>query len=251
MNHESTSIFRNIFSASVSSFIISPSMTVIDTSVIRNQLVMKNSSFWDVCKDTVSKGRTDDVMKRNLKNGNNVMFSVYGLTYATANLTESYCKQNEIHHRMPTACLTTLVNMIMIAWKDNKYVDLFGGNKKISIPVKNKVISNMLFGIRDGITVSSSFALKQDVCHYFEKNYNMKHNVVDGIASFALPMCVQLLSSPIHIVAIQIASGKYIGWKDAWKEIRKNYKATCYGRIIRVIPAFGVGGIVNDYFTCK
>jgi predicted membrane-bound dolichyl-phosphate-mannose-protein mannosyltransferase len=43
---------QGLFAACVSSLMVSPIMTVIDSSIVRNQLIKTNQTFWQVCKDT-------------------------------------------------------------------------------------------------------------------------------------------------------------------------------------------------------
>jgi hypothetical protein len=223
-----------IFCGVTSGFIVSPVMTIIDSSIIRSQLT--NQSF----KKSLLETSNDYLNKRiNFARPCNIMLLVYSSTYTTANLTETCCKTHNIDYKIPTLFTTSFVNIVTIAYKDKEYSKIF--NSKNHIFPK---CSYILFAIRDMITISSNFIFKND-CKNFLYNY-MPNNTADFIASLTLPIVAQTISTPLHILAIDIYQKPNIHFIDRIKNIKNPYKSVCLGRILRVIPAFCIGGFLND-----
>lgn len=93
-------------------------------------------------------------------------------------------------------------------------------------------------------TISSSFVLKKPVNEYL--NQYLSNNISDFISSFTLPVTAQFFSTPIHIYSIDLIQRPHQTIQQRLIHIKKIYWNVCMGRIIRVIPAFGLGGFIND-----
>ena len=225
--------------ALVSAGTVSPIMTVIDTAIIKSQFQKINLT--QACTETI-KDYSNGTIK--FKRPFSIMSFVYGSTYATANLTELTCHKLNIDYKMPTLVATSLVNVATIAYKDREYAKIFNQSK-----MKFPLTAYGLFALRDSFTIGSSFILKKDVISYLEKY--MSHNVADLTASFAVPMAAQVISTPIHIYSIDLFQRPQDTFSQRLEHIRKLYLSVCSGRIIRVIPAFAIGGFINDMIRPK
>jgi hypothetical protein len=77
-------------------------------------------------------------------------------------------------------------------------------------------------------------------------------------AQFAAPAAIQLLSTPLHLLGLDLynrpsgsggtAGGSAVAkvsWRERWLLIRSRWLASTAARIGRIVPAFGVGGVVN------
>jgi hypothetical protein len=113
-------------------------------------------------------------------------------------------------------------------------------NKLVKFPIQ----SNLLLATRDMMTINSAFIWKKDLINYFDKY--MMHNKSEFIASIILPIGIQFFSTPIHILAIDMYEKPNATIIERCKNIKLCYKSILFGRIIRTIPAFGVGGFIND-----
>jgi len=229
----------DFIAANVASGAILPIMSTIDMAIIRSQygtISLKEAfksqprAFWaDKSKSFAAFG---------------IMFKTYKFTYLTANLTETFCKQQGIDHKLPTLAATSLVNMIAIAYKDNMYARMF---QQSSIPPERLPTKYFIScAMRDGLTVSAAFVLKDTFRSYLESTCNFPHTQADLIASFTLPVSAQLFSTPIHIYALDILNRPEATLGDRWHLIQSKYSSICTGRILRIIPAFGIGGFLND-----
>lgn len=214
-------------------------MTLIDISIIKSQLNKIN--FKQSLIET-----TNDYSNKKIKFHRpfGIMLFVYSSTYSTANIVELYCKNNQIDYKIPTLICTSIVNISAIGYKDKEYSKIFN-NKYNVFPKK----SFGLFAIRDMLTISSSFIYKKDLIHILDKY--MPHNSADFFASLTLPIFAQIISTPIHILAIDLYQRPNVQINERLVNIKNNYSNVCAGRVIRVIPAFCLGGFINDMLRSR
>ncbi len=228
-------VIHELFAGVTSSLIISPIMTLIDISIIKSQLH----------KQTLSKSITENITfysanKRSFLKPLLTMNTVYISTYCTANLTELFCKKQGIDYKLPTLLATSAVNIFTIMFKDSTYSKLIKKQQATKFPLK----SNMLFAVRDMSTIMTCFIWKKDVVHYMDKY--MDHNKSEVLASIFMPSLIQVFSTPLHILAIDIYEHPEHRLKERLKRIPSIYRSVLLGRVIRAVPAFGVGGFIND-----
>lgn len=226
--------FYEIFCGFSSSLLIAPIMTIIDTAIIKSQV--SKQSLKPAIVSTI-----EDYSSKKMKFNRpfSVMFFVYSSTYSTANLTNYYCKKTNTDSKIPTLVSTSLVNIASISYKDREYTKLFQTQKSY-FPKS----SYGLFALRDMLTIAACFTFKNDAIHKLNKY--MPHNLADFVASLTLPMFIQTISTPLHILAIDLYQRPLATNKERLQHIQKLYTSVCSGRIIRVIPAFCLGGFVND-----
>ena len=228
-------MLQEIVAGIVSALVVSPVMTIIDKSIIKSQFL----------KEPLRKSMMDTTVK--LFQGSlpwnpalNIMTGVYASTYLTANITHTVCKNANIDYKIPTAVCTSAVNIVAIAYKDIAYAKLFA-QKRAVFPKS----SYGLFALRDGMTITSSFVLKHDVTRFLEK-WGLSHHQADLFSSFSVPMAAQLISTPLHILSLDLYDRPNEPMKSRLANIRQCYKSVCFGRMFRIIPAFGLGGYIND-----
>jgi hypothetical protein len=220
----------------VSSVVVSPFMTVIDSAIIKSQF--DKTSLFRALNDTV-RGYFKGTLP--WKTPLRIMTGVYASTYITANTIEGICKANDVAHSIPTTLGTSFVNMVAIAYKDRVYANLYG-TPSTTFPRA----SYALFAMRDCLTITSSFVLKHDFKTYLQEQCGLSRTSADAAASFMVPMAAQLVSSPLHVVALDLYQRPSVEAGARWDIVKKQFVSTCTGRVLRVIPAFGIGGFVND-----
>lgn len=67
-------------------------------------------------------------------------------------------------------------------------------------------------------------------------------------AQFLAPAGMQLFSTPLHLLGLDLYNrpGRTgIGWKDRMQRIGRDWMGSSAARMARIIPAFGIGGVVN------
>ncbi len=227
-------VFHELFAGFTSSLLISPIMTILDISIIKSQLQ----------KEKLSKSIADNLShyatyKKSFVKPLGTMNLVYTATYCTANVTELVCRKMNIDYRIPTLFATSTANILTIMYKDIQYSKLLK-KKDLRFPMT----SNMLFAVRDMSTIMTCFIWKKDVINYLDKY--MMHNKSEIIASILMPCAVQILSAPIHILAIDMYENPTRQLYERLKNIPLVYKPVLLGRMMRAFPAFGLGGFIND-----
>jgi hypothetical protein len=69
-----------------------------------------------------------------------------------------------------------------------------------------------------------------------------------SVAQFVTPAAVQLVSTPLHLLGLDLYNrpGAAVGGVDGRaSKVVRNWGMSAVARICRIIPAFGVGGVVN------
>lgn len=69
-------------------------------------------------------------------------------------------------------------------------------------------------------------------------------------AQFIAPAALQLFSTPLHLLGLDLynregGKGKEVSWASRMGKVRKDWLGSAVARMGRIVPAFGVGGVVN------
>lgn len=184
-----------------------------------------------------------------------LIFMVYGGTYATANGLDT---ASATLHNRPVAEVTSgaakfaassAANVGLCVYKDQVYVRLFGPvgggpARPVALP------SYALFTLRDSLTIFASFNVPPLLGPYLTARLSddMRRRVSgQTLAQFAAPAAVQLFSTPLHLLGLDLYNRPGPGqpWAERWHAVRRNWAPSVVARICRIVPAFGVGGTVN------
>jgi hypothetical protein len=225
---------HEISSALLSSSIISPFMLTIDMSIIRSHLKTEKgiTSFLNVLNDLRSRSLPFWRPYR-------IMNQVYFSTFGTANVMEYYSKRYSIESQIPTILMTSTVNIGMMSYKDREYSHYFGIKRPI-MPWTSKVLT----ASGAFITVYAQFTKKQEVDKYLSTYLSPSASLF--WSSILVSMSAQLFSTPLHIIGIDIYQSPHNTFLERLEKIKSLYTTICIGRMMRIIPAFGVGGYLNE-----
>ncbi|KAI2618779.1 hypothetical protein GGR54DRAFT_142429 [Hypoxylon sp. NC1633] len=184
-----------------------------------------------------------------------LIFMLYGGTYLTANTldttTSTLRDKPATHVTTGTTKFTasSAANVGLCIYKDQVYVKMFGpGGPPRPVPLP----SYLLFALRDCLTIFASFNVPPLLGPVLSERMGTElQKKVSGttIAQFAAPAAVQLLSTPVHLLGLDIynrpAADGGMTWRNRWTLVRKNWAISTAARICRIVPAFGLGGTVN------
>ncbi|KAH9888155.1 hypothetical protein F4778DRAFT_785977 [Xylariomycetidae sp. FL2044] len=183
-----------------------------------------------------------------------LIFMVYGGTYLTANTldTTTSTLRGEPATRVTSGtskfAASSAANVGLGIYKDQVYVKMFGpGGPPRPVPLP----SYLLFTLRDCLTIFASFNVPPLLGPALSARMGAEvQRKVSGqtVAQFAAPAAVQLLSTPVHLLGLDMYNRPTSGgvsWAERWVQVRKNWMASTAARICRIVPAFGLGGTVN------
>lgn len=88
---------------------------------------------------------------------------------------------------MPVATAASLVNVSAVAWKERVFAKLSCGT-----PAKVPLSSSALFAMRDAMTITGSFVVKNHVRDILEDRHGLRHRTADLAACFIVPALVQV-----------------------------------------------------------
>lgn len=186
-----------------------------------------------------------------------LILMLYGGTYLTANTLDTAFSTvgnnpaSTVTAGTPKFAASSAANVGFCIYKDQVFVKLFGPPGKPVAPVT--MASYSLFAIRDCMTIFASFNVPPLVAPLINDRLGpelRKH--VSGVtaAQFMAPAAVQLLSTPLHLLGLDLynrprAAAAAPSAAERWQLIRKAWLPSATARICRIVPAFGIGGVVN------
>ncbi|KAI1812982.1 hypothetical protein GGS20DRAFT_502707 [Poronia punctata] len=185
-----------------------------------------------------------------------LIFMLYGGTYLTANALDT--ASSTMRGRPATTVssgtdkfvASSAANVGLCIYKDQVYVRMFGPAGGAPRPVS--MPSYALFTLRDCLTIFASFNVPPLLGPVISDRLSaeMRRRVSgETVAQFAAPAFVQLFSTPIHLLGLDIynrpSTAGSVSWSERWALVRKNWLVSSAARICRIVPAFGVGGTVN------
>lgn len=178
---------------------------------------------------------------------------VYGGTFVTANVLDTVTStvQNKPSTYVTADTIkfatSSTANISLGLIKDRSFVRLFGSG---GTPRPVQLPSYILFTIRDCLTIFASFNLPPLLGPVIGRNINAElEKKLSGqtIAQFAAPATIQIFSTPIHLLGLDLYNRgmQGVSWADRWNTVKKNWAVSTAARMCRILPAFGVGGVVN------
>ncbi|KAJ3110317.1 hypothetical protein HDU96_006723 [Phlyctochytrium bullatum] len=195
------------------------------------------------------------------------VFAVYSTTYVTANTVESVCIHNAQDPVLPKFAASSFVNISATIWKDRLLTRWFGNTAPKPLPGG----SYFLFGLRDSLTMAASFTLPPILSASLQapEGLGLSKPTADVVAQLTLPVAFQVslppylsfrhakaISTPIHLLGLQlynVPAEQAGGWRGRLQSVAVSYPSATLARMGRILPAFGIGGVVNrssrQYFS--
>lgn len=74
----------------------------------------------------------------------------------------------------------------------------------------------------------------------------MEKNVSSASAAqFLVPAAMQVFSTPLHLLGLDLYNRNQATWTERFAKVRSGWSTSTLARVCRIVPAFGVGGVVN------
>lgn len=74
----------------------------------------------------------------------------------------------------------------------------------------------------------------------------MHHRTADLLSSLTVPLAAQLVSTPLHIWAMDLTKRTTASVWSRMAAVAAGYTSVLTGRAMRILPAFSVGTYIND-----
>ncbi|KAI0390527.1 hypothetical protein F5Y17DRAFT_55600 [Xylariaceae sp. FL0594] len=243
----------DLTSAACAASMIAPLISIIDRSI------MENTSGRSTLAESIKTSLRSLVTRPHkvlFSKPVALIFMLYGGTYLTANTLDT-ASSTVLPGKKPTFvssgtdkfAASSTANIGLCIYKDQVYVRMFGPSgppRPVPLP------SYALFALRDCLTIFASFNVPPLLGPVVSERLSaeMRRRVSgETIAQFAAPACVQFVSTPVHLLGLDMYNRPTtvgaVSWADRWALVRKNWLISSAARICRIVPAFGVGGTVN------
>ncbi len=171
------------------------------------------------------------------------IWGVYSGTYIVANSIEAICERNETSSFYPKFIGSSVANVTLSVLKDKAFARMFGtGDPK---PMRLKSMG--LFATRDSMTILASFSLPGIISAKMQSEMDFGKTSADTLAQLITPVSMQILSTPLHLLGLDIYNRSSATGAERKEFIQREYVKTTLARMARIFPAFGVGGVVNKY----
>lgn len=176
------------------------------------------------------------------------MSLLYGGTFFTANAFDS---ANSMIEDLPAGHTTdsfaksatvTAVNMSLSLYKDAHFARIYGHPSAGLLPL----VSYAPFMLRDCITIYACFALPMRIAPSLPEALGTEKTRLT-IAQLAAPILSQVVATPLHLLALDLhARSGRVAVRDRAKAILRLWPVTALVRGCRVVPAYGLGILVNN-----
>jgi hypothetical protein len=179
---------------------------------------------------------------------------LYGGTYFTANSVDTVTSTVE---NKPAGLVTSgtvkfaassTANVGLCLFKDQVFARMFGpGGPPRPVPGPTYA----LFAARDCLTIFASFNVPPLLGPVLSKSMGKElEKTISGqtVAQFLAPASIQLASTPLHLLGLDLYNrgDKGVTWASRVEIVKKNWGVSAIARMCRIIPAFGFGGVVNS-----
>jgi len=192
------------------------------------------------------------------------IWGVYSGTYIVANNIDALCERSSRSSFYPKFVGSSFANVTLSVLKDKAFARMFG----TGAPAPMSYTSMGLFATRDSMTILASFSLPDIVSQRMQASVGMGKVSADTWAQLLTPVTMQIFSTPLHLHGLDLYNRPHLeaatatgtlpssSTSTAAKEapplsrtafVAKEYVKTVLARMARILPAFGVGGVVNKY----
>ena len=185
--------------------------------------------------------------------GFRIVASVYAATYLAANFADTYHKRRArtgkgtgISTGFAQFSATSAVNLPLSIWQDRAFARLFGTGRPRELPL----LTYALFMVRDAGTMGASFYAPAHVAKALARVTQSGDAAAqppprwaDVTATIACPIGVQLLSSPLHTLALDLYNRPAATHRAGF--VLGMWPATFLARAARIVPAYSIGALIN------
>lgn len=198
------SSLADMVSAATAAFGVAPFVCIIDRSII------KSANGSQKLTEGLATGIRDLVLRpHRFFRGRDflLIWGVYSGTYIAANTTMTVCDWLGQSAEWPKFIATSAANILLGIRKDAIFTQMFGlvKNTAAGLPAA----SYCLFTLRDCLTIAASFNAPYYISRALRQGRpDISQTTADNAAQILCPMGVQFLSTPAHLLALDLYNNK-------------------------------------------
>jgi hypothetical protein len=185
---------------------------------------------------------------------------VYGATFAAANLSDVAAERSpEVDpgvHSAGKFVATTGANMTGSVFKDAAFARMYGAAAGVAAvtaaggglakPLVVPATSYALFAARDCLTIGGAFFVPPALASVIHASGTAKdESTAATFSQLISPPLMQIFCTPLHLVALDLVNAPAATSGDRLAALRKSGPAALLARSMRMLPAYGVGGLLN------
>ena len=178
---------------------------------------------------------------------------VYGGTYFAKNLSDVIIRRGRLEHNPAAgACkfvATTATNAGGSILKDAAFARLYGAAAAGAVAVVPPA-SYALFALRDCLTIGGAFFVPELMAGAMKTALPADRvGAADAAAQLVSPPLMQVLCTPMHLLALDLVNQPAATAAARIARLKNSTPAALFARSLRMLPAYGVGGLLNTSLT--
>ena len=180
---------------------------------------------------------------------------VYGGTYFAKNVSDVVIERTGTDG--PIAewgkfGVVTGVNMGGSILKDAAFARLFGaalaaGATAVAVPTG----SYILFAARDCLTIGGAFVVPDAAKDCMVARFGMAPQLAGAAAQLLSPPLMQVVCTPMHLLALNMVNAPVATMAQRIAALKVSTPPALIARSLRMLPAYGIGGILNTTLSTK
>ncbi|KAL3457709.1 hypothetical protein BJX64DRAFT_292843 [Aspergillus heterothallicus] len=247
----------DLCAATASATLVSPVVTVIDRAVVE-QASLNQSLVRGLRTHAFAALRNPASFSFSAPF--HIIWTLYAATYTVANSTDTIGNALKLPATgMITFVSTTLVNVPTAVWKDVRFAQIYGTTKSACQTVQKPLtqdrrlmrVATAIFLLRDCVTIFGCFTLAPRLAEAIPDPSSLAAHpsVKPVVTQLTVPMLTQLVATPLHLLGLDLYMRQYsIPMADRILQSQRHLASTTMVRCIRILPAFGLGGVANLEF---
>ena len=185
-----------------------------------------------------------------------IVAAVYGGTYFAKNFADVLIERRGLSESRAAGtakfCATTATNMGGSILKDAAFARWFGAAAAAAAaPAVIPKTSYALFAARDCLTISGAFVVPDAMRAALHARAGVAESAAGVVSQLVSPPLMQVVCTPLHLLALNLVNVPAASAAARVAALRASTPAALLARSLRMLPAYGVGGLLNAVVTAK
>ena len=232
----------DVSSALIAAVSFTPLAAIVDTAIVRSANGTEPNMAAGIVRAIVAAARNPVAFVKDKRFLG--VYGVYSATYGVSNVMATV-----VDSTSAIVAFTATTNIATSIMKD-ELISKLTRPSGMGPPPRAPVVSYGAWGARDAMTVVTSFVLVPPASLHLSAFTGMGETTSMNICQFALPVGVQWLSTPVHLLGLdfynhQARLGAQRTMAQRLALVRREYRLSATARSLRIAAAFGIGGVSN------